>query len=35
MMSGDAKLGVLYKDTLKQVKLEKEHDYNNLQRIHD
>ncbi len=29
-MSGDAKLAVLYKDTLTQVKLEKELDYNNL-----
>ena len=35
MMSGDAKLAVLYKDTFTQVKLEKEHDYNNLKRIHD
>jgi len=35
MMSGDAKLAVLYKDTLHQIKLEKEQDYSNLQRIHD
>ena len=34
-MSGDAKLAVLYKDTLHQIKLEKEQDYSNLQRIHD
>jgi hypothetical protein len=34
MMSSDSKLATLYKDTLHQIKLDKEFDYNNLERIH-
>jgi len=34
MMSADSKLATLYKDTLTQIKLDKEFDYNNLERIH-